>query len=211
MDKRRLTTKNPERIYYMKDPYSVLGLSPGASEEDVKKAYRDLARKYHPDNYHENPLSDLASEKMKEINEAYDAIMKGPSSGYTHGYSSGSAYSSAGYSSEYAAVRSAINSGDLDYAESLLQNVGSRGAEWNFLMGSLYYRRGWLNEAQQYFQIAVQMEPNNAEYRQALSQMNMGGSPYRPGGYGSPMGRGDCDMCDICTAMWCANLCCRCG
>ena len=195
----------------MKDPYSVLGLSPGASEEDVKKAYRELARKYHPDNYHENPLSDLASEKMKEINEAYDAIIKGaPSSGYSSGYSSGSAYSSAGYSGEYAAVRSAIISGDLNHTESLSQKSVSRGAEWNFLMGSLYYRRGWLVEAQQYFQLAVQMEPGNAEYRQALSRMNMGGSPYRPGGYGAPMAR-ECDMCDICTAMWCANLCCRWG
>lgn len=190
----------------MNDPYSVLGLKPGASEEDVKKAYRELARKYHPDNYHDNPLSDLASEKMKEINEAYDMIMKGDA-----GFSSGSAYSSqSGYSGEYAAVRSAINSGDLDYAEQLLQKSSGRGAEWNFLMGSLYYRRGWLSEAQQYFQLAVQMEPGNGEYRQALQRMNMGGPAYRPQGYGSPMAR-ECDMCDICTAMWCANLCCRCG
>ena len=191
----------------MRDPYSVLGLSPGASDEDVKKAYRELARKYHPDNYHENPLADLASEKMKEVNEAYDAITKGAASS---GYSSGSAYSSAGYSGEFGSVRAAINGGDLDYAESLLQNSSNRGAEWNFLMGSLYYRRGWLNEAQRYFQLAVQMEPANMEYRQALSRMNTGGSPYRPNGYGSPATR-DCDMCDICSALMCANLCCRCG
>jgi len=190
----------------MRDPYSVLGLSPGASEEDVKKAYRELARKYHPDNYHENPLADLASEKMKEINEAYDTITKG---GASSGYSGGS-YSSAGYSGEYAAVRAAINSGDLDYAESLLQSSPNGGAEWNFLMGSLYYRRGWLSEAQQYFRIAVQMEPGNMEYRQAMQRMNTGGSPYRPNGYGVPANR-DCDMCDICSALMCANLCCRCG
>ena len=60
----------------MKDPYEVLGVSPGASEEEIKKAYRDLARKYHPDNYQNNPLADLAQEKMKDINEAYDALCK---------------------------------------------------------------------------------------------------------------------------------------
>ena len=60
----------------MNDPYSVLGVSPSASDEEIKKAYRELARKYHPDNYHDNPLSDLAQEKMKEINEAYDTIMR---------------------------------------------------------------------------------------------------------------------------------------
>ena len=65
----------------MKDPYEVLGIPHGASEETIKKAYRDLARKYHPDNYANNPLADLAQEKMKEINEAYDSLMKGGSGG----------------------------------------------------------------------------------------------------------------------------------
>ena len=69
----------------MNDPYSVLGVSPSASDDDVKKAYRELARKYHPDNYHDNPLADLASEKMKEINEAYDSITKSRESGGTGG------------------------------------------------------------------------------------------------------------------------------
>ena len=60
----------------MNDPYSVLGVSPNASDEEIKKAYRELARKYHPDNYQNNPLADLAEEKMKEINEAYDMIQR---------------------------------------------------------------------------------------------------------------------------------------
>ena len=58
----------------MRDPYQVLGVPSTATDEEVKKAYRDLARKYHPDNYHDNPLADLAQERMKEINEAYEAV-----------------------------------------------------------------------------------------------------------------------------------------
>ena len=77
------------------DPYKVLGISPNASDDEVKKAYRELARKYHPDNYVNNPLADLAQEKMKEINEAYDMITKQRSSGSSAGRSQGT------YSSSY--------------------------------------------------------------------------------------------------------------
>jgi len=200
----------------MTDPYKILGVAPNATEDEVKKAYRELARKYHPDNYHDNPLSDLASEKMKEINEAYDAITKGTPAGggYAGASYGGAAYAGAqgtGYapSGEYAAVRAAINSGNLDYAEELLNAAASENAEWNFLMGSVYFRRGWLSEALGHFQRAVAMEPNNPEYRMALAQMQSGGAGYNAGFGGSPRGS-DCDTCDICSALMCMNLCCRC-
>ena len=58
----------------MTDPYKVLGVAPDASDDEVKKAYRALARKYHPDKYRDSDLADLASEKMKEVNAAYEEI-----------------------------------------------------------------------------------------------------------------------------------------
>ena len=199
----------------MPDPYSVLGLSPGASDDEVKKAYRELARKYHPDNYADNPLADLAQEKMKEINEAYDTITRGGAQQSRTGYGGGAyAYRDAprGGSQEYNAIRMAINSGDLARAEQMLRQIESRGAEWHFLTGSVYHRRGWMEQAMSHYQTAAQMEPGNTEYRAAMNFMSRGGSAYRPQGYGG-MGRrgGECDMCDICTAMMCANMCCRCG
>ena len=72
----------------MNDPYAVLGVSPSASDEEIKRAYRELVKKYHPDNYANNPLADLAEAKMKEVNEAYDAIVKSRTQG---GYQSQSA------------------------------------------------------------------------------------------------------------------------
>ena len=69
----------------MRDPYEVLGVSKNASDDEIKNAYRALARKYHPDNYADNPLSDLASEKMKEINAAYDRIKAGDTAGGSTG------------------------------------------------------------------------------------------------------------------------------
>ena len=76
----------------MTDPYKVLNIPSTATDEEVKKAYRALARKYHPDNYHDNPLADLAQEKMKEINEAYDTITKMRSGGSRQGTAYGGSY-----------------------------------------------------------------------------------------------------------------------
>ena len=70
-----------------RDPYEVLGISPSATDEEVRTAYRALARKYHPDNYVDNPLSDLAQEKMQEINDAYDTIVRTRKAGGTAGQS----------------------------------------------------------------------------------------------------------------------------
>ena len=192
----------------MRDPYSVLGVSQNASDEEVKKAYRELARKYHPDNYQNNPLADLAEEKMKEINEAYDTITKqrsgtysqsasGSYGGYQQGYASGG-------NPVYGRIRNLINAGDLEGAEQLLYGVGQKDGEWYFLSGSIAYRRGWLDEARQNYQIAVQMEPGNMEYRQAFNMMRQGGYGYQP-----DMAGAQCDGMDCCTTMLCLN--CLCG
>ena len=200
----------------MNDPYSILGVDPNASDDEIKRAYRELARKYHPDNYQNNPLADLAEEKMKEVNEAYDAITKarsgggstggGYQGGYSQSYGYQGQYSGGGSSSStsFAQVRQYINMGNLDGAEQLLRGISSKNGEWYFLMGSIAYRRGWLDEARQNYQIACQMEPGNMEYRQALSMMQQGGY-----GYHTNMTGGQCDSLDCCTTMLCLN--CLCG
>ena len=193
----------------MNDPYQVLGVKPDAGDDEIKKAYRDLARKYHPDNYQNNPLADLAEEKMKEINEAYDAVTKLRSGGSVGGSYQGS-YQQQTQSGDptFVRVRTLINGNNLDQAEQLLRGINTRTAEWYFLAGSVAYRRGWLDEARQNYQIAVNMEPNNMEYRQAFSMMQQGGYAYRPAGYGS----GGMDAMDCCTTMMCLNcLCGGCG
>lgn len=196
----------------MRDPYEVLGVKPGASDDEIKRAYRDLARKYHPDNYQNNPLADLAEEKMKEINEAYDTISKRGAGGYqTQG-----GYQSQGYQNRYSTgttgdplylrVRSAINAGDLNLADQLLRSSAKQDAEWHFLTGSVAYRKGWLDEATRHIQIACQMAPANGEYRQALAMLQNNGSVYRS------YGTGGMSSMDCCTALLCWQcLCGGCG
>ena len=194
----------------MNDPYRILGVNPNASDDEVKRAYRELARKYHPDNYQNNPLADLAEEKMKEINEAYDAITKqreGGGSSYQTAYQQKSQDYSGG-NTIYARVRQSINLGNLSQAEQLMQSAPVQDAEWHFLMGSIAYRKGWLDEAAQQYQLAVNMDPGNPEYRQAYSMMQQGGQAYRPYGYSA----GGAESCDCCTTMLCLNcLCGGCG
>lgn len=190
----------------MRDPYQVLGVPSTATDEEVKKAYRNLARKYHPDNYHDNPLADLAQERMKEINEAYEEIQTlrkrgasagsyGTSSGYTggasYGYGGYGGYQS--YAGPYQRVRMAILQNDLNLAEELLNAMQNHDAEWNFLKGVLCQKRGWMDEARRYYQTAVQMDPDNSEYQQALDRAEGRQTAYRPDGYGSTS-TGNCHM-----------------
>lgn len=200
----------------MTDPYEVLNISSSASDEEVKKAYRDLARKYHPDNYHDNPLADLAQEKMKEINAAYHAIQQ--ERGTRPAGSAGSAYQSyGGYqyqqrtagSPAFQQVRMAINRNDLGMAEQLLDRMDDHDGEWNFLKGTICYRRGWVDEARRYYQTACQMDPGSAEYRQALNFVENSQAGYRPEGYEVfTSGCGGGNLCGrlACTYLLC-NLC----
>ena len=186
----------------MRNPYEVLGVSPNATDDEVKAAYRELARKYHPDNYADNPLSDLAQEKMKEINEAYDTIVRERQNG-----------SSRSSSGQYPDIRNLIVQRRYTEAEELLDGIptSSRTAEWHYLKGTVLYQKGWLEEANRHFQQATMMDPMNMEYQAAAGRV----SGNRNGGYrtqpmNQPGGCGNCDTCDLCNALICADCCCEC-
>ena len=204
----------------MRDPYEVLGVPSSATDEEVKKAYRNLARKYHPDNYHDSPLADVAQEKMKEINEAYEEVQSMRKNGGTgqnpygvygrnpYGQNPYGAYGgSYGGDPAFARVRMSIAQGELNLAEELLNAMSDHNAEWNFLKGAICYRRGWMDEAKRYYETAVQMNPNNPEYRRALDILEGQGTTYQPNGYGNRstavFGGDACTR--ICGALICVN------
>ena len=139
----------------MNNPYELLGVTPNSSDEEIQNAYRELAKKYHPDNYADSPLKDVANEKMAEINAAYDTIMN---ERRKNGVDPGYAQSSSGTErhSNFSDIRVMIQQNRLVEAEELLDGtpLNKRDAEWYFLKGSIYYSRGWL-EAVSYTHLDV--------------------------------------------------------
>jgi curved DNA-binding protein CbpA len=193
----------------MKDPYQILGISRNATDEEVKNAYRNLAKKYHPDSYGDNPLADLAEEKMQEINEAYDSIMatrkSGKKSGTNYGYTNS-------YETNFPEIRSLINQNRLEEALELLDGtpVQNRNAEWYFLNGTVLYRRGWFDQAYTSFATASRMDPANPEYRNAVNNAQRQANRSQHNPYRTYNGGANCDACTMCQGLICADCCCEC-
>lgn len=190
----------------LKNPYEVLGVNENASDEEIKRAYRELVKKYHPDQYADNPLSNLADEKIKEINVAYDHIMR------TRQSKSSNTYSQSGnYDTNFDEIWNLIQRGDLAAAENRLLDMPmeSRTAHWYYLMGEIAKSKGWYDEARVNFTKAINMDPNNMVYRRALNSMYNQTYTYRRTsnrtGYDS-----SCNMCDFCAYLYCADCCCEC-
>ena len=202
----------------MTDPYKVLGVSPTATDDEIKQAYRELVRKYHPDKYANTDLAEMATEKMKEVNAAYEEIQRRRKAGETGSdpygaYGSGQTNTQSGAQSPtYAAIRSCVNSGDLDQAHRLLMAVAQseRGAEWNFLMGCVLLRQGAVLDAQQYLDLACAQNPYNAEYRTVRDRLHAQTNAYNGGYRTNVRGGGGCGDMDICTSLICADCCCEC-
>ena len=200
----------------MKDPYSILGVSRDASDEEIKNAYHELVRKYHPDNYtDDNPLKDLANEKMQEVNEAYDTIMSMRSGSNSDSKGSGYSNGSSGYGAGvYGEVRRLINDRKFKDAENILFNIPSadRTAEWHYLASVLLMHRGRQNDAMRELEIACAMEPGNIEYQKAKEMFNNTARNYGSSYYDNgarPRSSSD-EACNCCANLLCMDCLCEC-
>lgn len=201
----------------MKDPYSILGVHVGATDEEVKTAYRNLARKYHPDNYDDsNPLKELAKEKMQEINAAYDEIQRNRTTSSHSNTNSNNYYSGANNSTGiYATVRQKINERKYREAEELLYTVSDfdRTADWHFLNSVCLMQRGKSADAMRELELACSMDPSNLEYQKAKEMFNTSGSRYGSTYYGEGGRRyrsSQDEACDCCMNLICLDCLCEC-
>lgn len=198
----------------MQNPYEVLGIKEGAGIDEIKAAYKEQVKKYHPDRHQDNPLYELAEEKLQEINEAYDYLMKnhGKAGGYA-GYSQktyGGQSGSNRQSPEFRQVRIDIDRGNLSAAEATLNRSANRGAEWYFLSGMLSLRKGWYDDAVSNVQTAISMDPNNNEYRAALNSMVQTSGGYRTSAYNRGYGSNNDELCRMLQCYCCTDLLCDC-
>lgn len=193
------------------NPYSVLGVDRNATNDEIKQAYRELVRKYHPDRYRDSDLADLASEKMKEINAAYEEIQKERASHANTGNNTGDFRTDREYAnSRFAEIRILINNDQIREADHRLRAYPDeeRNAEWNFLMGCVLFKRGYFVDAQKLFDRASEMDPYNQEYRAAREQM-ANQAANNPTGYRTSQSSNFDSACSCCGNLLCADCCCE--
>lgn len=189
------------------NPYEVLGIKPNATQDEIKSAYRKLIKQYHPDKFIDNPLKNLAEEKMIEINNAYDILTK--NSGANNNYSSNTSNASTG-SLDFQEIRRSIQSGNYAFAESKLSSINNRTAEWHYLYGAVLLNKGWFDSALEHMNTAVSMDPNNFEYRQGLNSLRQRGNNYS-NPYYRTTNTNNTDMCNCCLNLWCLDSLCECA
>ncbi|MCR5144205.1 MAG: DnaJ domain-containing protein [Lachnospiraceae bacterium] len=174
----------------MRDPYSVLGVSRDASEDEIKKAYRNLSRKYHPDANVNNPNKAQAEERFKEVQQAYDTIMKERQQGASFGgygdagYSNGYGGQGSAQSNEMRAAANYINSRHYREAINVLNSIDERdrGGDWYYYMAIASQGVGDVINAKEYINRAVALEPGNFRYRQFQQNLEAGNGWYESRG-----------------------------
>ena len=212
--------KGTKRKTMMYDPYQVLGVSRGASDEEIKKAYRNLSRKYHPDANVNNPNKVQAEEMFKQVQQAYDQIMKekeqGSSGGFYGGYGD---YGFGGYqnrqnsgNSEYEnrmrAAANYIQSRHFKEALNVLNSVQERAALWYYYSAIANNGVGNNVIALEHAKRAAAMEPANFQYQQLVQQLEGGGMWYRD--MQGPFYTSSSTGSDFCLKLCIANLICNC-
>ena len=203
------------------DPYKVLGISPDASDEEIKKAYRKLAKQYHPDL---NPGDPVAAKKMQQVNAAYEQIKNPekaqPNSGGYGGYGYdpfGGAWQRTYQQSQQPGddryqqgAAQYIRFGRYHEALNMLNHCSEKNARWYYLSALANDGLGNQVTALEHIKRAVSMEPDNPTYLQTLRDIENGGAAYRQqAGHFGGFTVGRSSIFSLCLCYLCQLFCCR--
>jgi len=224
----------------MNDPYQILGVTRDASDREIKKAYRDLSRKYHPDSYagKSEAEANAAAEKFKQVQEAYNRIVDERSGKATGSYGDFGGFGGFGagqgrqnYSEDEQHMMAAMNyirARRYNEALNVLNGISNRNAAWYYYSSIANMGLGNNNVALEQAKQAADMEPGNMQYRQYYQQLQNGGGFYGGSPFGSPFGGGyggggsyggygsygggydSCGTGNLCCDLWCADTLCEC-
>lgn len=196
----------------MQEYYKILGLEVGATVEQVREAYQRLRERYAEDRFLEGERGNEAAKNLTLVENAYQEIMNDLS------------YHTAEDSSEkkdYSAVEKCLKQNNLPEAQRLLDEISDRDAEWHYLQSVVFYRKQWMNDAKKQLEIAMNMDPSNAKYRDSYTKLKekiaftekqfQSGNAAPQGGNEEMMGGNSCtSFMNFCTTMCCMNMLCNC-
>lgn len=185
------------------DPYKILGIDRNASDDEVKKAYRQMAKKYHPD-VNKEPG---AEEKFKQIQNAYDQIMEARKRGDTSNFWENTNGYGGSASQKYQTIISYLNMGAYAQAYQILQSMSERDASWYYFYAIANYGMGNQIAALDAAQKACEMDPSNQQYRQLYAQLSNSRTQYR--NMQSPFGASGSNLC--CNLLLLQMCCGGCG
>lgn len=202
-----------------KDPFIALGVDSSVTQSELYEAYKRQREKYADKRFLSGAEGEEACERLDEIESAYreaDEILK-------------SRFYVSKYDNLHKETDDLIRAGKIDEAQAALDATMTRDAEWHFLQSMVYFRRKWYNDARDQLKAAVEMEPNNIKYTDALKnfderlnrqsthnanrsqayQDNPNTRSYRADNYATDNARG-CSPCNVCSTLLCADCCCEC-
>lgn len=196
----------------MSNPYQILGVSPNSTNEDIKKAYRTLSRKYHPDANINNPNAEQAEEKFKQVQQAYQEIMEQRENGFSYHFHN----EQNDHSSEALHMNAAANyirSRHYHEAIHVLNTISNQNALWHYYYAISQNGLGNNVSALEHAKKAVFLEPSNGNYQNLVAHLEMGTSWYQTmqAPYGMPSATGTGFCFKLCLANLFCNLCCRYG
>ena len=209
-----------------KDPFVVLGLNRyTCNQQDVKDAYTALREKYAKDRFLEGDVGHEAARKLDEVETAYRDAMRELTERSTI----------EGGSSSYAEVEALMREGRLNEAQTKLDYMTTRDAEWHYLQSAIYWKKDWRSDSKKQLEMALALDPNNPKYKLAMERLNNAanagqrtntydgnGNPYANAGHAgqnqgynrsynqNPYYRERNSTSDCCTQLICADCCCEC-